>query len=204
MASTITVTCPECDKQLKAPSDSIGKKIRCKACGATFSARAAAAKADKSAVAKSKSKDELEPDTAAYKMREEYIGRRCPYCANALEEEDRVCLNCGYNTLTREKASMKKIAETTGADITLWLIPGILCAFLVLIALGLCTWYWLGVDKESFGDEWYAFIGGQMMKMYATLLALFISWYAGKFAVKRLIFNYMPPEVEEKMEGALK
>jgi hypothetical protein len=40
MASTVTVTCPECGKQLKAPPAVLGKKIRCKGCGHAFAARA--------------------------------------------------------------------------------------------------------------------------------------------------------------------
>src|SRR5262245_46068087 len=37
MAATIVVACPNCKKQLKGPADIQGKKIRCKACGHTFS-----------------------------------------------------------------------------------------------------------------------------------------------------------------------
>ena len=36
MPATITIACPECDKQMKAPAAAEGKKVRCKACGATF------------------------------------------------------------------------------------------------------------------------------------------------------------------------
>src|SRR5262245_1003468 len=45
MATTITVTCPECQKQIKAPPEIVGKKIRCKGCEHTF-----IAKADSSAI----------------------------------------------------------------------------------------------------------------------------------------------------------
>jgi DNA-directed RNA polymerase subunit M/transcription elongation factor TFIIS len=36
MPATITIACPECDKQMKAPAAAEGKKVRCKACGAIF------------------------------------------------------------------------------------------------------------------------------------------------------------------------
>lgn len=36
MPATITIACPECDKQMKAPAAAEGKKVRCKACGAVF------------------------------------------------------------------------------------------------------------------------------------------------------------------------
>ena len=40
MATTVTVTCPECKKQLKAPPEIVGKKIRCKGCEHIFVAKA--------------------------------------------------------------------------------------------------------------------------------------------------------------------
>src|SRR5262249_42752373 len=40
--ATISITCPECSKQIIAPAEIEGKKIRCKSCGETFVARAAA------------------------------------------------------------------------------------------------------------------------------------------------------------------
>jgi DNA-directed RNA polymerase subunit RPC12/RpoP len=40
MATTIAVSCPECHKQIKAPPDLQGKKIRCKACGHVFLVKA--------------------------------------------------------------------------------------------------------------------------------------------------------------------
>ena len=36
MPASITIVCPECDKEMKAPADVAGKKIRCKGCGAMF------------------------------------------------------------------------------------------------------------------------------------------------------------------------
>ncbi len=36
MATTILIVCPECDKQIKAPENVLGKKVRCKFCQASF------------------------------------------------------------------------------------------------------------------------------------------------------------------------
>lgn len=36
MTTTIVISCPECKKQIKAPADLRGKKVRCKACGHLF------------------------------------------------------------------------------------------------------------------------------------------------------------------------
>lgn len=224
MAGTITITCPECDKQLKASSDLIGKKIRCKGCEAIFVARAPAAKGNKSPekapekaparkqpAAKPKQAkepkpaappaeyDPFAPDTTPLDVKEEYLGRRCPDCANAMEDDDRICLYCGYDTVTREKARTRKVQEITGFDVFLWLLPGILCALLVFSILGGLTYYWLAVDRATFGDAWYDFIGGLGAKVYTSVLGLGIVYKAGRFAIIRLCINYMPPEIELKM-----
>ena len=40
--ATKTATCPECKKQMKAPAELEGKKIRCKGCGTPVPVKAAA------------------------------------------------------------------------------------------------------------------------------------------------------------------
>jgi hypothetical protein len=40
MASTVLVTCPQCRAQLRGPSQILGHKVRCKACGTAFKAQA--------------------------------------------------------------------------------------------------------------------------------------------------------------------
>src|SRR5262249_35328875 len=42
MADTISISCPDCKKQMKAPAHLEGKKVRCKECGATFAVKAPA------------------------------------------------------------------------------------------------------------------------------------------------------------------
>lgn len=215
MASTITIICPECDTALKASSDLVGKKIRCKACGATFAARdaapgaraapapAKAAKAPaKAAPAKPTKPVMEEEDNRPYGITEEYLGRRCPDCANALEDEDIICLHCGYNTNTRERARTRKVRDTTPMDYFMWLLPGIACALLVLSLLGFDLWYIFGTKMEDFGDAWYGFIASQGAKIWVNVVLLNIVYIAGKFAVRRLVFNYKPPEIEEKMTGS--
>lgn len=224
MASTITITCPECDKLLKVPSQAEGKKVRCSACDATFiahaeddeedsgrpgkakatkPAKAAPAKVEKAKpAAAKKSDDPFTADTTAFGMKDEYLGRRCPECANAIGEDDRICLTCGYDTLSRNRARTRKVQHVTGFDITLWLIPGILCALLCLAILGGLTFLWIKVDRAMFGDVWYDFLGSLGMKVYASAMGLFIVYKAGRFAIKRLIYHPRPPEVELKLESS--
>jgi hypothetical protein len=197
MAGTITITCPECEKPLKIPSDALGKKVRCKGCETIFPARAPTDKAGKPA--KGGKPAEPDDDASPYTLREEYLGRRCPQCANAMEEEDRICLHCGYDTITREAPRIRKVRETTGGDVFLWLLPGILCTILVFTLIGFDVFYWVAISRETFGDVWYDFLGSLGMKVYTTVIILWIIYKAGKFAVIRLILNYTPPEIEEKL-----
>jgi hypothetical protein len=194
MASTITIICPECDKPLKAPPKILGKKIRCKSCGHTFAAKAPPGKA---AQAKGK-EDEDEEEAGSYGVTPEYLGPRCPDCANAMEEGDIVCLHCGYNTVSRQKPRPRKVRDTTGWDIFVWLLPGILCALLVFAMITAALLYIFLVDMDKLGDNWYFFLGHKMAKMWTCIVLIFFMWIAGKFAFRRLFINYWPPEIEEK------
>ena len=221
MASSITVTCPECEKQLKATSEVLGKKIRCKACGATFVGRAAeeaATPATKPAPKKPAPKKDAKPgpkaaapkapdpndddDIAAYGVTHEYIGRRCPNCTEPMDEEQIVCLECGYNTSTRERIRRVKINDITGGDIFWWLLPGILCVIAIVILLTAWLLYvFLVTDASLGGDEtWPGWLGlgGKGAKIYTGLVALFIIYKCTRFAIKRLIQHNRPPEMEDK------
>ena len=207
MASSIILTCPECDKQLKASTEVLGKKIRCKACGATFVGRAAndaapakkdAAKKDGKPTAKAPNPND-DNDMTPYGVTHEYLGRRCPNCTEPLDEEQIVCIECGYNTSTRERARRVKVADTTGGDVFWWLLPGILSVLAIIILLTAYLLYVFMVNELTFGkDVWYDFLGGKGMKIYAGLISLFIIYKCGRFAVKRLILDNKPPEQEDK------
>src|SRR5262245_36147539 len=122
--TTLTVTCPNCQKQIKAPAELQGKKIRCKACEQVFVVQpdrpvkanpakpAAAAKGKPPAQAAPPAPeapldvvplaDDDEDNPNPYGLTEETFAPRCPHCAYELESADaKVCLNCGYNTATR-------------------------------------------------------------------------------------------------------
>ena len=51
MPATMLITCPDCKKALKGPTELQGKKIRCKSCGHTFVVKAAAQEKAKPAYA---------------------------------------------------------------------------------------------------------------------------------------------------------
>jgi hypothetical protein len=217
MASTITITCPECDKTLRAPREVLGKKIRCKECGATFSARAARAAEDleddedrpapkpkKAPAAKpvaTKAKQDKpkgeEDEDSPYGVTSEYLGPRCPSCANAMEEGDRICLHCGYDTETRVQSRTRKVRHVSGGDLFLWLLPGIALAILTLGLLTGQTLYIIFIVRETFGEAWYDFVGSLGMKVWTSVVVLFICYFTGRFAIIRLCIENSPPEVEE-------
>ena len=226
MPRAITIECPDCDKQVKAPADILGKKIRCKACGAAFTARevedadeveeveeaprkkpAAKKPAPKPApkpepAKKPSNDDEAEDDGKAYGLGDHVEGHRCPDCAQEMvDEEAIICVYCGYNTVTRERSRTKKTIETTGGDVFWWLLPGILSA---LGAILLITWiciHWFALESWLGGpknEEWYMFITHLSMKLWFTVPELFLLYSAIHFAIMRLAIHYQPPELEKK------
>jgi hypothetical protein len=235
----ITITCPECGKQLKAPPDVLGKKIRCKGCGEVFAARAdededepaparatsarngkpaarpakgparpapkapakPAAKPKPPAGDKGKGKgDEDEEDASPYDPTTIDLTPRCPECANEMESEDAIiCLHCGYNTVTREKARTRKVRDVTGGDMFLWLLPGILCALavvgLIVFDVLYCTSIESWVDPETWYGTCLCWLGA---KIWLVIVSLFAMYHAGRFAIIRLCINNTPPEIEER------
>jgi hypothetical protein len=193
MATVISVNCPECKKKLKVPADARGKKVRCTGCKQVFPVPAAGAKATKPGG----KVDDDESDGKPYGVTTLDLSTRCPHCANEMEEGDRVCLTCGYDTVTREFHRTRKLYDVTGTDIFLWLLPGILSALAVFGLIGADIWYCLCMQDLVAGSDWWDWLGGKMCSMWFVILSLFFMFYAGKFAVKRLIMNYKPPEVEK-------
>ena len=158
MTTTITLSCPNCQQQIKAPQEAAGKQVRCKACGEVFTAQAAPGKTKpvaKAAPAKKPGakaagkpkKDEVYDewsDRNPYDVTEQDHVFRCPHCAGEMESEDAVvCLHCGYNTQTRVKGQTLRVIKTTFPEWVAWLGPGILCV-LMLVPLGLAHVYLWG------------------------------------------------------------
>lgn len=169
MPASITIVCPECDKQMKAPPEVEGKKIRCKGCGAAFVALVEMEEIEeieeeapkkKPASPKPEPKKEVPPPPASkpepkkpgkaddedanpYGMTFEDLSARCPECANLMESEDAIiCLYCGFNTLTREKRRTRKVKDVTGWDVFFWLLPGIACAIATVLMIAWIIIHW--------------------------------------------------------------
>jgi DNA-directed RNA polymerase subunit RPC12/RpoP len=214
--ATISISCPKCENQIKLPADLEGKKIRCKECAHVFVVKVppeakAALKAEKAKekeaakaakekeAAKGQAGGEEEEDANPYKVTDHSLLPRCAYCAKELESEDQViCLNCGYNHRTRERIQTEKTYEPTGGEWFLRLLPGILCVLVVLFCLFVILNSWIGrEEKEAAYSEWAVNPFGLGICIWRTVIFLFIGFFAGRFAVKRLILN--PRPVERRM-----
>jgi hypothetical protein len=226
MATTILIVCPECNKQIKAPDNVLGKKVRCKFCQAAFVARKGGA--DKASAGKSAKPpagkpakpaagkpaaekppaakpakpvlDDDDDDPNPLGMIDINLAARCPNCANEMESEDAVvCLNCGYNTQTRQQFQTRKVHPLTGGEHFIWLLPGIACALAVCSVIGFDIWYLMKIDDLVDPDSWYSAMWAHSgIKLWVILMSIFAIYIAGKFAVKRLILHPKPPEVEKK------
>lgn len=202
MAGTIAISCPKCEKQINAPAELEGKKIRCKECRHVFTVkappRAKAARPAKPAPAAPADDDESKNP---YGVRDMEFLPRCPYCAKEMESEEAIiCLHCGYNTRTRERIPFKKTYETTGGDRFVWLLPGILCALGVLWMIGNIVIFWTLFPKWEFEYEvnWWSIFFALWARIWFSVACVFIGFFFGKFAVQRLILNPTPPEKEKK------
>ena len=249
MAGVLNISCPQCDREMKAPGDGIGKKIRCKGCDHRFiiedpkkqaKQRLQKPSARKKAPAKkgappptSRKKKSPPPkestpkasaDGDSYGVEELDDWPRCPDCTNPMSDLDAViCLNCGYNIQTRAKVETRRTYETTGMDKFLWWLPGILCVVLTiaLITYTILHWFvlpgeiienWKKHAKEGKGrmtiiaqediSTWAYFFHPGIV-VWLVVFSGWASYKAGRFAVKRLIQNPLPPEVvkEKKKKG---
>jgi len=205
MADAILISCPECHKQLRTPAHLQGKKIRCKACGHAFTAKArgdrdaaddVAPNKGKKSTAKKGPNPDYEADHNPYAVVETSFAARCPHCAAELEDEHAViCIECGYNLQERERYKTVQTYETTGMDYFTWLLPGIACVLLVLGMAGFIVflYIWLKDIVDANKEEWWA-VAPKIGQVWGTIFALFVMFFAGRFAIKRLIFHPTPPE----------
>jgi hypothetical protein len=131
---------------------------------------------------------------------------RCPHCAKELDPPDaRVCIHCGFNTLTRVKAETKKVWEPDANDWINHLGPGILAlvisiAILVLnvvVYVNMRDWmtgtFLMKDDKGPDGETaFFVKPGAFITFVYAADIMPFLA--CTRFAIKRLCIEYQPTE----------
>jgi predicted Zn finger-like uncharacterized protein len=221
MAATLVVSCPECKSQITVPAELAGKKIRCKKCGTTFPVKAsppvkpagkaaahvagkgkAAAPPQKKAAApppKQEEEDDFEGGKNPYDVTGLDLAPRCPHCAQEMESAEAiVCLNCGYNTLTREHMGVRKTVARGWGQIFRWLLPGIVCVLAICAIIGGDLYFWFGLEdtwKDMDGEEHKYSLG---IRVWEVIVSAVVMFFLGKFAFKRLILHPLPPEAEKR------
>lgn len=195
MAGVIKVSCPKCKKAMQVPEVLAGKRIRCRGCNATLMIAQREVKQAASTNPAAHHEDEFNV-TGTYGMTIESDKPRCPFCAGDIEEGQAVCLTCGYNLLTRERAETRVLYSVHGSDYFLWLLPGIVCILVALLCIGAIVILWTGVPSLGGAlQEWFQ--DWRWGRVYASIFFAFIISGCGRFAYKRLIKNPHPPEIEK-------
>jgi hypothetical protein len=116
---------------------------------------------------------------------------RCPQCAYELEELDSVvCLTCGYNLLTRKRLQMQKTYELKFMDWVFWLSKPFAAIVACLACIGFGIFLWTGL-VWWYGDWWFSHFSVQI---WFTVFACAGAWSSGKWAFKRLVYQFRPPE----------
>src|SRR5262245_14554709 len=217
MSSAVQMDCPNCEKSLKIPPAVFGKKIKCKHCGHAFVVQDPDAKPAKPAAPASppppptkKPYDDDDDGPSNIGVVEESDVPRCPHCAAELDPPDAVvCVNCGFNNVTRAKAETKKVWAPGFEDWFQHLLPGIIA---LAICIGLIVFNTISImrmrewlegsflemdEKDAAGRKrFYIAPGAFIFFFLVPSLAMFVP--AIKFAFKRLVKEYMPPEKLKK------
>jgi hypothetical protein len=203
----IQITCPECGNQRGVPDDLVGKKIKCKKCQSVFTVKAPAAKPAPKPPAKPAKpaakpasaipiKDE-EDDPNPYKMREENLAARCPFCADLLDPPDaKICLHCGYDMTSRKRVEKKIVYETTFVDYLVWHLSTIACFLIVVAVVAVVVVIFIN------SSDWFEndFIPVGAFNTWIIIMALFVCWFAGRFVFRKIVWRLHPPEHEKKDE----
>jgi DNA-directed RNA polymerase subunit RPC12/RpoP len=135
---------------------------------------------------------------------------RCPHCAKELDPPDaKVCLNCGFNTLTRVRAESKKVWAPDTNDWITHLAPGVIALIICIIILVIDIVSWVNMRDwmtDSFlqkDDEDINGVKGFWVKpgafiTFVIVLGVMPFAAAAKFAYRRLAVEYQPQEKEKK------
>lgn len=228
--ATTNVTCSRCKKSYWVPPVLQGKKIKCKQCGQTIPipmqvqvAQATGSKKAKPAVttpvAAVEAEKKPEPATPAtsaeagkgqsaqewgpitsYQLTGTKDPARCPHCAHEMEEGEIVCLNCGYNTVTRERLPNLVLEPNTGQDYFIHLAPGFGALFMCLLSIFWAQMIFTHTPYLAFLDWSFYDSDNKAIPVYMFMFLLLDIWGFGFFAVKRLIFNYTPPDRIKHLE----
>lgn len=194
MSASIVLSCPKCKEQIRAPEAARGKKVRCKKCSEVFPVPGPPAKAPvrtKSPPGRARFEEEEDDDGNPYDVTTLDLTPRCPHCAAELDGDDAiVCINCGYNTVTREKRNTVKTIRYTFLDWLFWLGPPLVCFFALFpIGYGI-YWLWQILEADIGEDHRDARL---WMRIWGSVIAAAVFWTLFVFAFRRLVLHPKPP-----------
>jgi hypothetical protein len=221
MAEAAPITCPDCKKKFKTKADVRGKRIRCPFCTASFIAPMLEDEPDEdeiptfapakdNAPADAPAAPAAEPPTVTpagaadmeegddpYAVTKLDLAPRCPNCAYEMPSATAVvCLNCGYNTLTREWGKTEKTIGVSMGRHLVHLLPGLVCLFLLLLCMGnqlIYSVYW----PFWVAGTWLEWSDHESLRMWSTMIVGLTSIFAlGRFCYRRFFVKPMPEEIE--------
>lgn len=214
----VVVTCPECAKKFRPKAEVQGKKIKCPFCAHPFvvpaakeanpdkekKAQAASAKNGKAkpdakptAPAKSQAEQDMDDETDdPYGVKHVELVPRCPNCTEEMENEHAtICLNCGYNTMTRQWGKTEKTIGLTFEGHLMYLLPAIGSATFAIFAAIFLLYYTI-VSPYDVEGTMMSFTNTEAIRMWTTLGLLFVIWVAGMFCFKKFIEKPKPDEIK--------
>ncbi len=210
MAAPI-ITCPACTKKFKGKDGLEGKRIKCPLCATPFVVTAEQLKSGGQAKGGAKkpgdqakghqrvSWNKEDDDSTGYQLGEFDVRPRCPNCANLLESEEAViCLFCGYNTQTRTWGQTVKATAITGGQHFVYLLPGLI--FLLLLILFIIGLLFFCLEQPPLvAGTWAWFFDHESMRMWIIGISLGFMYAFGWLAVRRLMLNPRPKEIEKEV-----
>ncbi len=137
---------------------------------------------------------------SAYHLRGSKEAPRCPFCAHEMEEGEVICLNCGYNTITRERLPNVVVEATEGWDWFVHLTPGFVALFFCLLSIFIAQSIFTHVPYLGFLDWMYYDPEWKAIPVYMFMFLLVDIWTLGYYSVKRLIINFTPPDKIKHLE----
>lgn len=230
MSDAILITCPDCGKQMKVPPTLAGKKIRCKGCQAAVPVPATKKPVDTRVTTpearsqRDDEDDEFKIDHNPYGVQEMNLAPHCPHCANELDPPDStVCLHCGFHMVKRQREAQQFVYERTATDFILWHLPTLGAVLGMAAVIGGIAYYhwWLpdvvlnATDAKAIHEDRWTYMDNEQanwmgimfhwgIEIWGIVFGLFALYKLGWFAVKRIVFNFLPPERKKVVEMSAK
>lgn len=202
MVTPVSISCTKCAKEYKVEQKIIGASVKCKGCGEMFVAVAKSSSPPSAAPPSHTNDDEEEEGKVgkAYIIVQESETAKCPNCAKELVGAKAViCVYCGFNSRTRTWNRTKKLVDKTPSDYIWWHLPAIISSIVVIISIiMLVLYFWKvpGWADANPNDTLPWLLNTLFVRIYMTIMVVYIAWSLGFYAFKRFVYFPHPPEEE--------